>query len=81
MDLNNEEILDIAYAVTLSMPEGNRKEQILTKIEGQILRTGTTEENHSLAAIHNVPGREIGEDWFVDLEKHREFYWRNIPSI
>lgn len=80
MNFDNNELLDIAYAITLSMPEGETKESILDKIDQVMIKTGTTEQNQKLSAINGVPGRKNGEDWFDDLEKHRQFYWSNIPE-
>ena len=76
----NDQLLHIAYAITLSMPEGEKKEAILEKIEHTIITSGTTEHNQELSYILGLPGREIGEDWFDDLEKHRQFYWKDAPQ-
>lgn len=74
MIFNNDQLLDIAHSVKLSMPESDKKEVILRIIRDSITKDQKVKEVNAMEAIDGIPDQP-GENWYEDLTLHRKQYY------
>lgn len=75
---STQELLEIAQAVKLSLPDSDEKDSILQKITKTIEIEGSHPQKQEINTINGIPDQP-GELWYNDLAKHREFYYGLVP--